>query len=269
MSDTTVADNTEVAAEARSILRDFPKFFEETYAPLQAATIKLAAPLISTLEVRSIGDRSVVGDFSLDQRNGVLKLHNPDAYLSGIHTIGYHYTWFTDGDLEYFADVSLAEIGHGRADGITYDGYGSAEQHLVAIGAVTWALWSLVTEFATDIDVSTPEGMSIPAHQRFQQVLQMFQFWKAQYDHMAAALNMGLFAIEGFEFRRVSYLTNRLVPLFRNHEVDDPYPPVRVFPPIDQLAKSPAEGGSIAGSGYADNYGIANGGWESVGSSGA
>jgi hypothetical protein len=266
---TTADDNMTVASEARTILRDLPKFFEETYAPLQAATIKLAAPLISTLEVRSLSDRSIVGDFSLDQRNGILKLHNPDAYLSGIHTIGYHYTWFTDDDLNYYASVSLAEMGYDRGDSLTYDTYPSEEKHLAAVGTVTWALWSLVTEFSTDIDVSTPEGMSIPAHQRFQQVLQMFQFWKAQYDHMAAALNAGLFKTSGYEFRRVSYLTNRLVPLFRNIEVDDPLPPVRVFPPIDQLEQAPADGGPYPGSAYTGECGITNNGWESIGSSGA
>jgi hypothetical protein len=261
----TTDDINAIVVDARTTVRDMPKFFEETYAPLQAATIKLAAPLISTLEVRSISDRSVIGDFSLDQRNGVLKLHNPDNYLSGIHTIGYHYTWFTDDDLAYYAGIAMGEVSHDRNDGITYSGYSNAEQHLVAVGTVTWALWSLVTEFATDIDISTPEGISIPAHQRFQQVLQLFQFWKQQYNDMAAALNLGLFKIEGFKLRRVSLLTNRLVPLFRDHEVDDPYPPIRVFPPVDPLYESPDEGGPLVGTGLGSEYGVTNDGWETIG----
>src|SRR4029077_8235436 len=93
--------------------------------------------------------------------------------------------------------------------------------------------------------------MMIPAHMRFQQVLQLFQYWKGQYDQMAAATNTGINAIEMNQLRRISRFTNRYVPTFRGREIDDPTPPIRVWPEIPTLVPTPEEGGpGPNGTGY-------------------
>jgi hypothetical protein len=130
-----------------------------------------------------------------------------------------------------------------------------------------YAYWSLLTEFSTEIDVSTPEGMMIPASQRFQQVQSMFQYWKMKYDEHAAALDVGINKIEVKELRRKSYLTNRYVPVYRGREVDDPRPPVRLYPDIDPLVRAPEEDGSDGGP-LNNDYGLTGDGWVSMGTSG-
>jgi hypothetical protein len=127
------------------------------------------------------------------------------------------------------------------------------------------AMWSLLAEFAVDIDVSTPEGMSIPATQRFRQMFEMATFYGQQYKTEAAMLGVGLDRIEQFWLRRISRLTNRLVPILKEREVDDPRPPQRLLLPIPdgmqddegQVVWMPEPPG-----------GISYGGWQSMGTSG-
>jgi hypothetical protein len=74
--------------------------------------------------------------------------------------------------------------------------------------------------------------MFIPARQRYTQVLQMMQGYEAQYTDKAAMMNMGLGGLTQFTLRRVAYLTNRYVPVYKNREIDDHGPPERIYPPI-------------------------------------
>jgi hypothetical protein len=109
---------------------------------------------------------------------------------------------------------------------------GSTMGEVVAMSGVVHALMALATEFSFDIDVSTPEGMFIPARQRFQQVVSMLQYWEGQLTQRAQALNVGMNAMVQFNLRRRAKLTNRLVPLYKEREVDDPRWPQRLYPPI-------------------------------------
>lgn len=258
----------DVGQAARNLLRDFPKFFEETYTPLPAATIRLKAPLIASLEIRSVATGAEITEFAIDNRNGVIKFEDPVAVADGIHALGYHYEWFLDSDLSYFADVMVTEHTYERPEVESLSDMGHEEQHVISIGTLVYALFSLMTEFSTDIDVSTPEGMMIPAHMRFQQTMQLFQYWQQKYNDMAAMLNVGLNRIQVKDLRRVSRLTNRYVPTFRGREIDDPRAPIRVFPEIDPIVASPEEGGPAGGT-LNNDIGIASSGWESLGTSGS
>ena len=46
----------------------------------------------------------------------------------------------------------------------------------------------------------------------------MMQYFEGQYEERAAALNIGLGALEQFRLRRVAYLTNRYVPVYKERE---------------------------------------------------
>ena len=254
---------------ARNLLRDFPVFFEESYTPLTTPTIRLQHPLVTELVMRSVEDGGVDEGFILDRRNGVVQIKDPASLAPGVSFAGYHYEWFLEEDLEFFAEMIMTELAHNRSDKTTWASFSSAELNVAAMGTVVYALFSLMTELSTDIDVSTPEGMMIPAHMRFQQVMQMYQFWKAQYSEKAAMLNIGLEAIEMGVLRRVSGTTGRLVPIFRDREVDDPRPPVRVFPPIPSIVASPEEGGSEGAVGFNPDFGLAADGWQTIGNSGS
>ena len=220
--------------------------------------------MVASLEVRSIADGTEVTDFAIDYRNGVLKFSDVTGLEDGIHLYGYYYEWFLDGDLEYFSDVVVQELIF-DSDVTGLSDMTTSEQQLVPIGVVMYALYSLLTEFATDIDVSTPEGMMVPAHMRFSQVLQLFQYWKEKYDAKSAALNMGPGKISQYNLRRISRMTGRYVPVFRGREIDDPRWPVRLFPEIPEGV--PDEDNNSSG-GLVNEFGVGFDGWESIGTSG-
>ena len=260
----------QIGERARNMIRDFPLFFEETFQPLPAPTIRLPHPLIAQLELRSVEDGGLIDpeDYVIDHRNGVIKFKNYTPYQQGVNIFGYHYSWFLPDDLEYYADVMIAEHMHGRTDIHEFAEFSYEEKHVTAIGAAVYAMFSLLTELSTDIDISTPEGIMIPAHMRFGQVQQLYDMWLMKYRDKAAMLNIGLERIEIYSLRRVTRLTNRYAPVWREREIDDPRPPVRVFPAIPPVVPTFAEGGSEGSGGYNPDYGISHGGWNTLGTAG-
>lgn len=232
-----MASTSEVAAGARGMLRDHPKYFEITEGPLNVLTLRLPHPLISptTLQVyiTNNDDPPVVAlttQWVLDEHNGILKLSDP-AYIGQTVTVaGYHFVWFSESDLNLAMLQSAAEQMYNRD--MTVEDMSPVEAEVLAIGTVVRALWSLSIELALDIDVSTPEGMYIPAHQRYSQVVAQMQFWEGQYQERLGSLNIGLGALEQFRLRRVSQTTGRYVPVYVDREFDDPRWPDRLYPEI-------------------------------------
>jgi len=241
-----------IAGSARAMIRDFPKYFEVELGPLNILTIRLPHPLISPTSMQVFLATpptppateyisTQTSDWELDERNGLLKLTNEEALNKRALVSAYHYTWFSDSDLAMHVSQAADEVlynTHGDIDDI--DGIYS---EVTAMGAVVRALWSLCLEFSFDIDVSTPEGMYIPARQRFGQVLQMLNYWESQYTARANALNIGLGALEQFNLRRTAYLTNRYVPQYQGREIDDPRWPKRILHPVPDSTMS-APGGA-------------------------
>lgn len=233
---------TELTIGARAMLRDFPKYFEISEGPLNVLTIRLPHPYVtpSALQVYvtvppvpPATDPTTVAlttEWDLDERNGLLKFKDASFLNQGVTVAGYHYVWFSDADLVLAVSNVVDEMLYGKTGGV--EGFSDVEAEVIAMGAVVRALWSLSIELALDIDVSTPEGMFIPAHQRYTQVYAMMQYWENEFNTRAASLNMGLGALEIFRLRRVSYTTGRYVPVYRDREFDDPRWPQRLYPPI-------------------------------------
>jgi hypothetical protein len=234
----------DIANRARMRLRDFPVFFEVPYAGM-TPTLRLPHPLVDTasFSVFTPTGAPVATGWSLDPRNGIVKFQDPTTLPDGVGCSGYYFTWFLTEDLEYYAHVAQSFNNYDREP--TDD---PIEAEVNAMGAVVEALWALCAEFGTDIDVSTPEGMMIPAHQRFSQMWGLLAGAQEEYKHHAAMLGMGLDRIEQFTIRRVAYLTNRYVPVYQTKEIGDWTPPVRIFPSIpdgtmdaDQTAVAPGD----------------------------
>ena len=237
----TTADD--LTSGARTILRDFPLYFEVDVGPLNTLTIRLPHPLIMSTSLQVYltpapteavpAPVTVVTDaWQLDDRNGLLKLTEAADLGKRCLVAGYHYTWFSDSDLGFHVSKTINEMTYSGAH--TFDNMLPAQYDVIMLGGVIQALWSLAMELSLDIDVSTPEGMFIPARQRYQQVLQMLQNYEQQYHDKAAMLNMGLGALEIFRLRRVAYMTGRFVPVYQDREFDDPTPPDRLYPPIPE-----------------------------------
>jgi len=246
-----MSTSVEVAGEVRSMVRDFPQFFETEEGPLQVLTIRLPHPLVSSssLQVYITTEATppateLTDKWQLDERNGILKLTDTAFIGKRVLIAGYHYVWFTDSDIARALRDSVTEILYTTPDKEVSD-LSDAEVEITSIGAVVHLLWSLCIELALDIDVSTPEGMFIPAHQRYTQVLQMMQYWEGEYTTRAQSLNLGYGALEVFHLRRVAYTTGRYVPMYVNREIDDPRWPKRVYPPIPDLSMAQSDDGTV------------------------
>jgi hypothetical protein len=115
----------------------------------------------------------------------------------------------------------------------------AVEEYPIAILAVIEALWALATDASFDIDISAPDGVSIPRHQRYQQLMNTIQQRWDQYHQLCTALNIGLWRIQMGTLRRVSRLTNKLVPIYMAQEIDDSRRPERVYVQNDLMGFLP------------------------------
>jgi hypothetical protein len=236
-----MATLTDVSSGARTFLRDFPMFFEVDQGALNTLTIRLPHPLIASDSLAvyttnspappSTPTTTLTKAWTCDERNGLLKITDEALLNQRVLISGYHYSWFLDSDLAFHAGMVLSEFTHsGAVSGIS--GMQPAQVEVTMLGTVVRALWSLSMELMLDIDVNTPEGMTIPARQRYTQVLQMLGPFEAEFQSKADMLGLGLGALQIFRLRRVSYTTGRYVPVYTDREIDDPRWPDRQWPVI-------------------------------------
>lgn len=109
------------------------------------------------------------------------------------------------------------------------------------------ALYVLLTDASYDIDINAPDGVNIPRSQRYRQLYELLQMLEARYRDLSSNLNVGMYAMEVFTYRRISKRTNRYVPVWRPQEIDDRSIPQRVYLPI------PTYGGIIPDDGIPDH----------------
>lgn len=277
-----------IAEAARNFLRDFPIFFEVDLGTVNVSTVRLPHPNIegATLQVyvsaqpgpySSNEDLTMTAvpstDWTVDERNGLLKFNTVAYQGKRCFVAGYHYEWFLNSDLMFHASTMVSEHVFQREINSLSE-MPPVELEILAMGTVMKSLWTLVTEFSTDIDINSPEGMFIPARQRFQQVWQMLQYWESQYEDRSRSLNVGLHNIDIFNLRRVSRMTNRFVPMYKAREYDDHNPPERYYPPIPS-GMTTADGNTETGSDIRtveevgrESMDLGFGGWQTGGTSG-
>lgn len=171
-------------------------------------------------------------DYVVDVDNGRVTFTNAPADGATITTSGSSFKYFTDSEWLLFAQTSTSQHLHNR-QGVTLANLPPVEDYPVALLTAIQALYVLVNDAAAQIDVSTPEGVSIPRHQRYDQLMQMLIARQEQYNKLAMQLNVGLGRIEMMNLRRVSRTTGRLVPVYQEREIDDTRMPNRQFIPID------------------------------------
>lgn len=178
--------------------------------------------------------------YVVDEREGLIRVVHPITGSPGFNadwafTIeGYYYEWLSDTDMRLFANNVIAEHGWHREDWDP-DNADDVEQDAMALGAAVEAMTSLYMEYARDVDINTPEGVSVPATQRFHQVQTMLfgpGGLASKYSDKAQMLGVGLDRIEMLTLTRTSRTTNRLVPRYRPREWDDARIPQRIFSPI-------------------------------------
>jgi hypothetical protein len=217
---------------ARNYLRDFPKFFQVSF-DATGRTYELGQTNVdpSTMWIAtytgSTTTELTTSQYSLDNRNGLLRLATTPAANTKVMVEGYYYEWILPQDLEFYAERSINF--HKPTINVPLEQASAAVLDVVGLGALVEALQALMTEYARDIDVMTSESIHIPASARFRMLQSLCQQWETEYRKHANNLNIGPERIEQFSLRRVSRTTNRYVPLFKAKELGEYGPMERIW----------------------------------------
>lgn len=193
--------------------------------------------------------------YVLDLASGNIYFNTPPAPDSMVVFKGSSYGLFSDTELTQFVNDAITQHtadkivqtryrdSHGFIQydkrPMTLDLLPPGQDHLVALWAAIQALWALSTSASFDINVSVPEGTSIPRGQRFQQIIAQIDNLENRYKEVSLMMGVGLFAPEVFKQRRVSRQTGRLIPVWVDREYDDYGRPIRVVPPVTERDADP------------------------------
>lgn len=219
----------EIGDTARSFLEDFTgdginKRFQLTYAPINAASLSIKVNGVAT------------SNFTVEEVTGMIILGFAPAPETNIAVAGTTYKYFTETEIQYYINTAYGE--HARS---TTDSNGSRatmgtlpviDEYPLVLLASTMALYTLATDSAFDIDIISPDGVSIPRSERYRQLMDMVNARKEQYKELCTMLGVGMYRIEVATLRRISRRTNRYIPVYRPQEIDDGSMPQRVYLPI-------------------------------------
>lgn len=218
--------------------------FHLHYHPLDGTSVKVFT-----------GTTDLTQYAAVEESTGVLVLELPvslanvsDANglpVAGLPLVvsGTYFRYFTTGEMTTLVNNAATQHMANHTDALgrqlTLANLPLIEEFPVAVYATSLALYTLATDSSFDIDISAPDGVSIPRSERYHQLLQMIEVRKAQYQELCVQLGIGLFAIEVFTLRRVSKTTNRYVPVYTPQEVDDRSYPHRVQDAVPTYGNKP------------------------------
>ena len=135
------------------------------------------------------------------------------------------------------------------------------EEYPLSLLIAELCLTDVLTSISQDVDIRTPDGVTISRAQRFSQVSNMVQMLQAQYEKLCNLLQVGMYRIEIDTLRRVSRTTNRLVPVFRAQEYDDLSWRQRIMPPISKAQRTITDVGNyVPGQAYPPDVIVAQNG---------
>jgi hypothetical protein len=242
-----VAVLTDLVSRVRLELGDLPAQF--TYTATGNGTTKdfdlKQKPVENTTLLVTVAGSPVAtpAGYTVEQDLGIVHFVTAPANNAAIVVVGTHYRYFTDTDITRFVNTAVEQHTYQRTDGMgsqmNLSLIPAVEEYPLAILATTEALWALATDASFDINISSPDGVMIPRSDRYRQLTQMIQQRMEQYKQLSSALNIGLWRIEMGTLRRVSRLTNKLVPMYMAQEIDDSRRPERVYIQNDLNGRTP------------------------------
>lgn len=217
----------EIGDISRSFIETFEadgltKRFQLQYAPVKGSNL-----------VVKVGNTNVSSSAVVEEVVGMVELPTPPLEGTIVTIAGTAYKYFTESEIQYYINTAFAE--HART---TTDSNGALatlstlpviDEYPLVLLASTMALYTLATDAAFDIDIISPDGVSIPRSERFRQLSEIIQNRKEQYRELCNMLGIGMYKIEVFTLRRTSRRTNSYVPVYRPKEIDDRSMPQRVY----------------------------------------
>jgi hypothetical protein len=206
--------------------------FQLHYAPLDAAAVVVFRNGTNITTTSSIEEST--GTLVTD----VLPVDGDEFTVSGLY-----YRYFTDAELASLVDDAVLQHSSSGVDSLgrkmSILTLPANEEYPVAIYAVTLALYTLATDASFDIDISAPDGVSIPRAERYRQLMDMVSARQTQYRDLCVHLGIGMYKIDVFSLRRISKGTGRYVPVYKPQEVDDRSYPQRVDVPAPTYGDKP------------------------------
>lgn len=230
----------EIGDIARSFSETFQgdgtnKRFQLTFAPVKASTL-----------VIKVNNTNVSNTATVEEVVGMVELASVPADGAVVSISGTAFKYFTDSEIEYYVQTAFTEHARSTVDSngarATLTTLPSIDEYPLIILASSMALYTLATDAAFDIDIISPDGVSIPRSERYRQLMELVQQRKEQYRELCNMLGLGMYKIETFTLRRISRRTNRYVPVYRPQEVDDGSLPQRVFLPMPNYGDITPEG---------------------------
>jgi hypothetical protein len=202
------------------------------------------SPLVGVYLAINVDGDDVSADVEVEEATGYIVFDETPAAESVVIVAGNYFKYFTETEVsQYISDAFEQHAAfhtdpYGRT--MTIATLPTVEEYPVIIYASTLAMYTLATDASFDIDIQAPDGVMIPRSERFRQLSQIIQQRMEQYKQLSSALNIGLWRIEMGTLRRVSRMTNKLVPIFMPQEVIDSRKPERVFIQNDLKGRDPA-----------------------------
>jgi hypothetical protein len=195
--------------------------FNINYSPLDASQIFV-----------KLNGSDVTESTSVEESTGVLVFDTVPDDGDEIQVSGIFYRYFTYSELVGLVESAVAQHTARNTDSlgrkILAENLPTIDEYPVAVYATTLALYTLATDASFDIDISAPDGVSIPRSERYRQLMDMVTTRQNQYRELCVYLGLGMYTIDVFTLRRVSKMTNRYVPVYKPQEVDDRSYPQRV-----------------------------------------
>lgn len=182
---------------------------------------------------------------SVEESTGVLVFDSVPEDGTEITVSGMYYRYFTAAELSNLVDNAVAHHTARHTDSagraITIANLPMIDEYPVAVYATTLALYTLATDASFDIDISAPDGVSIPRSERYRQLMDMVTTRQNQYRELCVQLGLGMYTIDVFTLRRISKATNRYIPVYKPQEVDDRSYPQRVHDQRPTYGDKPVE----------------------------
>ena len=241
-----MATLSDLVSKVRLELNDQPKQFTKTLAGDGSTTdFPLGFKPLDTNTLLVTVDNVIIAagsGYTVEASHGVIHFLTPPANNAVIEVTGSVFRYFSDAEIEYFVNTSVAQHTYQRTDSygraMTLKLIPEVEVYPLTILSTIEALYALATDSAFDINIFAPDGVTIPRSERYHQLTSLIQQRQEQYRNLCAALNIGLWRIEVGTLRRVSRTTNKLVPIYMPQEIDDARRPERVYLPNDMTGRN-------------------------------
>ena len=233
-----MATITSLSDKLRSEIGDIGKSFVDQFTA-DGTTNRFLVPYSPLDGVNLIVTKNGVDvstSVEVEEQTGYIVFDTTPNSGDTIVVAGNYFRYFTTAEINDFVSIAFQQhtVNHTDAYGrsVTLQNLPTLEEYPVTVYASTLALYTLATDASFDIDITAPDGVTIPRSERYRQLMQMIDVRKQQYRELCSQLGIGLYKIDVFSLRRISKTTNRYVPIYQPQEVDDISMPVRVYLPL-------------------------------------